>query len=133
MSLKTDAARPKLLTPNQKKNLKSPAAGRAKSAEKQVMPFTAKELQLIKACESGQVDNVYELLWNNADVNTQMPHSGSSPLLVACQTGNTQIASILISFGAKIKVTDDYGVSTLHWYFAINKGRQTVARKSLFP
>lgn len=83
---------------------------------KEITQFTEKELQLIKMCETGDIDKVYECLWNNSNVNARLPNIGSTPLSVACQNGHFNIASVLIEFGAIIRTNDDYHVSALHWF-----------------
>lgn len=80
------------------------------------LPFTLKELLLIRSTEMGNIDAVYASLWDNADVNSRLPNIGTTPLMMACQNGHFSIASLLIEFGATIRVSDSYGVTVLHWY-----------------
>jgi ankyrin repeat protein len=73
------------------------------------------EKELIQACLQVNVDRVYQLLWKGTNTNCRMPGTGYTPLIIACKNGNYSIASILLEFGASPKITDDYGVSALHW------------------
>ncbi|TPX65179.1 hypothetical protein SpCBS45565_g05332 [Spizellomyces sp. 'palustris'] len=83
-------------------------------------PLTQKERGLLDACEGDDLDAVYKSLWQNPDINCRKPVFGSSPLAVACRKGNRHVASILLSFGADLNISDEYGVTPLHW--AANSG-----------
>ncbi|KAJ3273218.1 hypothetical protein HDV01_004720 [Terramyces sp. JEL0728] len=99
----------------------SRAASARKKAHKEVaippviIPLTANQKILFEACRTGDIDSVYDQLWKGTEVNIKIPRTGNTPLSIACQHGHTQIVSLLIEFGAQIKVADDYGVSPIHW------------------
>ncbi|KAJ3003974.1 hypothetical protein HKX48_001475, partial [Thoreauomyces humboldtii] len=81
-----------------------------------VKPLTEDESSLLKACEMGDLDAVYATLWaERPDINCRKIGFGSTPLAVACRTGNRQVAGVLLSFGADVSALDEYGVSPLHW------------------
>ncbi|KAL2918463.1 hypothetical protein HK105_201864 [Polyrhizophydium stewartii] len=82
--------------------------------------FSHKEFELLQACDDGDIDKVYKLLWDGARVNCRMPGVGSTPLMVACKQGHTKVAAVLIEFGALVKSSDDYAATALHW--AANSG-----------
>ncbi|KAI8920419.1 ankyrin repeat-containing domain protein [Entophlyctis helioformis] len=96
------------------------AAARPSGAGPIVRVFSRKELDLLRASEAGDIDEVYRLLWDGADVNCKMPCSGSTPLMLACQSGHAKIASVLLEFGALAKTPDEYSATSLHW--AANSG-----------
>eukprot|EP00842_Homolaphlyctis_polyrhiza_P003904 jgi/Hompol1/4514/HPOL_003681-RA len=104
------------------------STSRSKSAKRATKPvettavrFSQKEVDLLRACEVGDIDNVYKLLWEGANINCRMPLVGSTPLMVACRQGNHKIASVLIEFGAQTKISDEYAATALHW--AANSGK----------
>nr|KAJ3420902.1 hypothetical protein HK105_004985 [Polyrhizophydium stewartii] len=76
--------------------------------------FSHKEFELLQACDDGDIDKVYKLLWDGARVNCRMPGVGSTPLMVACKQGHTKVAAVLIEFGALVKSSDDYAATALH-------------------
>ncbi|KAJ3322275.1 hypothetical protein HDV06_003168 [Boothiomyces sp. JEL0866] len=110
---------------NQESPAPSKAASRTHSAKKKTQKdaqhdiihhsLTANELILFEACRQGNIDSVYDQLWKGTDVNIRIPHTGNTPLSIACQHGYSQIVSLLIEFGAQIKVSNDYGVTPIHW------------------
>ncbi|KAJ3256992.1 hypothetical protein HK103_004975 [Boothiomyces macroporosus] len=115
----------KFADPNQESTVNSKPASRTHSARKKTHkevpheiiqhPLTANEQILFEACRKGDIDTVYDQLWKGTDVNRKFPHTGNTPLSIACQCGHTRIVSLLIEFGAEIKVKDDYGVTPIHW------------------
>ncbi|KAJ3312067.1 hypothetical protein HDV04_003455 [Boothiomyces sp. JEL0838] len=98
----------KFADPNQETTVNSKPASRTHSARKKAHkevpheiiqhPLTANEQILFEACRKGDIDTVTRV-----------------PLSIACQCGHTRIVSLLIEFGAEIKVKDDYGVTPIHW------------------
>jgi hypothetical protein len=77
--------------------------------------LSSDEKELIQACLDANVDKVYQLMWKETNPNCKQSGTGYTPLTIACKNGNYTVASILLEFGASPKITDDYGVSALHW------------------
>ncbi|KAJ3038259.1 Ankyrin repeat domain-containing protein 22 [Rhizophlyctis rosea] len=74
-----------------------------------------KEVGLFKACQSGDLDEVYQCMWQNANINCRKPVYGTSPLSEACRNGHIRVTSTLIESGADVSASDGYGVTPLHW------------------
>ncbi|KAJ3153172.1 hypothetical protein HDU89_000801 [Geranomyces variabilis] len=80
------------------------------------VPLTTAEKGLLAACEGDDLETVYATLWSeHPDINCRREHFGSTPLAVACRSGNAQVAALLLSYGADVTAPDAYGVSPLHW------------------
>ncbi|KAK7489800.1 hypothetical protein BaRGS_00018982 [Batillaria attramentaria] len=73
---------------------------------------------LHKACRSGDQNTVKVLVCTSVSVQDKVNTSGSTPLHVACETGKTDVAILLISLDADVNVKDNYGYTPLH--FACN-------------
>jgi ankyrin repeat protein len=86
--------------------------------------FTPDDSELLEACENGDLDTVYSKLWNQANVNCRKPLYGSSPLGVACRQGNGKVVNVLLEFGARPTMHDEYGVTPMHW--AANSGNSSI-------
>ncbi|KAJ3088802.1 hypothetical protein HK102_007876 [Quaeritorhiza haematococci] len=93
---------------------KGKSAAAKKNAAPPPKPLTKADEGLLEACVTGDLDEVYSHLWDDADVNCRRPVTGWSPLALACRHGHWKVAAILIQFGADKSLTDDYGVSALH-------------------
>ncbi|KAJ3147234.1 hypothetical protein HDU86_008070 [Geranomyces michiganensis] len=80
------------------------------------VPLTPADKGLLAACEGQDLETVYATLWTeHPDINCRRDHFGSTPLAVACRSGNAQVAALLLSYGADVNASDAYGVSPLHW------------------
>ncbi|KAJ3194497.1 U4/U6 small nuclear ribonucleoprotein prp4 [Irineochytrium annulatum] len=90
--------------------------------------LSPQELTLMKACEVGDIDEVYKCIWKETDVNCRKPIYGTSPLSVAFRNGHSDICEVLMSFGA-ILDGDEYGATPVHW--AAGKGQDELLKKML--
>lgn len=74
------------------------------------------ELELRKACESGDVDTVQRLIRDNVeDINIDCADSnGQTPLHFASYSGHTNVVHLLIHSGANIHCTINIGCTPLH-------------------
>nr|KAG5701702.1 hypothetical protein BaRGS_004304 [Batillaria attramentaria] len=90
------------------------AANRRKRDKKK--PGTSSDCisALRKACWSGDQNTVKVLLCTSVSVQDKGNVFGSTPLHVACETGKTDIATLLISLDADVNVKDNYGYTPLH-------------------
>ncbi len=66
---------------------------------------------LIQASKNGHCDVVKLLLEREAKVNASIGMFGSTSLILACQTGQWNIANLLIDAGADVSQVDRYGES----------------------
>ena len=103
-----------------KKKSKRPIKKQEDESILRVKELTDKDLSLYCASEQGDIDKVYQLLWDKANVNSVMPHSGCTSLMAACKNGHTSLITLLIEFGANVEMVDDYSCSAMHW--AANSG-----------
>ncbi|KAK7489780.1 hypothetical protein BaRGS_00018962 [Batillaria attramentaria] len=90
------------------------AANRKKRGKKK--PGTSYECMgtLRKACRSGDQNTIKVLLCTSVSVQDKDNVFGSTPLHVVCETGKTDIATLLISLDADVNVKDNDGHTPLH-------------------
>ena len=100
--------------------LKSRRVAKKEEAIMNAKQVTQKDISLYWASEKGDIDQVYQLLWDKANVNSAMPHSGCTSLMAACKNGHASLITLLIEFGANVGMLDDYSCTALHW--AANRG-----------
>ncbi|KAJ3196559.1 Ankyrin repeat domain-containing protein 17 [Entophlyctis luteolus] len=79
-----------------------------------IKDLTPSERNLMDACRSGDIDQVYKCIWDKVDLNCRIPYYGTTPLSLAFRNGHKMVCNVLIQFGAKSD-PDDYGVTPLHW------------------
>ncbi|KAK7489792.1 hypothetical protein BaRGS_00018974 [Batillaria attramentaria] len=99
---------------NKEHNPPQLAANRKKRGKKK--PGTSYDCMgtLRKACRSGDQNTIKVLLCTSVSVQDKDIMFGSTPLHVACETGKTDIATLLISLDADVNVKDNDGNTPLH-------------------
>ncbi|XP_062599094.1 ankyrin repeat and SOCS box protein 1-like [Saccostrea cucullata] len=68
---------------------------------------------IVQSARDGDIEQVYELLQNGADVNS-VNYLGQTALHMAATAGNENLAGVLIESGAELEVTDRKGQTALH-------------------
>mmetsp|Transcript_244 Transcript_244/g.302 ORF Transcript_244/g.302 Transcript_244/m.302 type:complete len:292 (-) Transcript_244:1149-2024(-) len=76
--------------------------------------------ELLHAATVGDIDTVYDLVDDDANVNYQDVH-GMTPLIIAAANGHADIVRTLIENGANVEITSSHGETAL--LFAASKGR----------
>jgi ankyrin repeat protein len=66
-------------------------------------------MDIFKAIEHRNVEEVKQSLKSGADVNARLPNIQSTPLLVACSIGNSEIVALLLDHGADLGAMDEIG------------------------
>lgn len=87
--------------------------------------FKSKEEKFLEAIEKKDSKKVQKLLKKGVNPNYKKDKL-SWPLINACWSGNSEIASLLLAYGADINAQNDYGLSGLHW--AAEKGFTDIAK-----
>ncbi len=77
-----------------------------------VMAAGLTDLRLVQAVKKGDNKTVRELLQNRADVNSAQP-DGSTPLILAANSNNLEVAALLIQAGANVNARNEYGATAL--------------------
>ncbi|ORY52366.1 ankyrin [Rhizoclosmatium globosum] len=77
-------------------------------------PLSSSEAVLMEACKTGDVDAVYNCVWEKVNLNCRLPYYGTTPLSMAFRHGHKQLCNVLINFGAKFD-PDNYGATPVHW------------------
>jgi len=74
--------------------------------------LSEKQINLIKAAEKGNVDDVRKLLRDFDNINFKDAY-GRTPLMAAVASGNTETVNLLIKSRADINAKDNYGCTVL--------------------
>ena len=91
---------------------------------------TKKWLDLVVACESGLISRVRYLLKQGINVNMTNKDDGWSLLTIVSQNGNTEVAKLVLEYGADVSFKDSNGWSAL--MFACRNGWIEIARLLLY-
>jgi Holliday junction resolvasome RuvABC ATP-dependent DNA helicase subunit len=79
---------------------------------------------LFKAAESGKISAFRMALSSGADINA-VSDDGSTPLIVACKLGYTELVKFIISKGAEIDIIDKNGLCAKD-YAELSKNQKTI-------
>lgn len=83
------------------------------------------DLRLVEAIKKGDHKAVRELLQNHADVNSAQP-DGSTPLILAANSNDVEVADLLIRTGANVNARNEYGATPL--FAACNSGNTAMIK-----
>jgi len=76
-------------------------------------PWNRWNVELYDAAKKGDIDKVMRALEHGADPNVKGP-DGYTPLHIAAHENYSELAKVLIKFGAKVDLKDRYGNKPLH-------------------
>jgi Holliday junction resolvasome RuvABC ATP-dependent DNA helicase subunit len=79
---------------------------------------------LFKAAESGKISAFRMALGSGADINA-VSDDGSTPLIIACKLGYTELVKFIISKGAEIDIIDKKGLCAKD-YAELSKNQKTI-------
>jgi len=103
-------------------------AAEAQQAQRDRIGHRKKKPSLIRAAKDGDLSSVQESLSDGADIN-QRGMWESTPLIYACQYGNSKVALLLIESGADVNLMNEKGCTPL--LYAAVEGMSKVTRALL--
>jgi ankyrin repeat protein len=84
---------------------------------------------LLKAAKSGDLIQVKKFISENPNLVHSRTLMGDTPLILAVESGNSNVVAVLIEAGADVNAKDDSRITPLHW--AAFYGRVTIAEMLL--
>jgi ankyrin repeat protein len=87
-----------------------------------------KEKELIDLVEKGNVNKIYDLLWNETlSLNVRKDYYGTDLLSLATQKEHNDIVKILMKMNLDPRLKNNYGVTPVHW--AANNGNEYLIKE----
>ena len=85
-------------------------------------PPPSQEAAFFNAAGSGDVAALESMINSGVDVNAKDASFGHTALIIASRRGHLPVVDLLLTKGADVNATDNYGNTALRWALRANKG-----------